>query len=114
MTSSIYRQYFEAIEGVTDKLKCTVDVGGKKCGQSIASKKSSTLQQHLQVSHKDFYATIQASPKPIRQSNQPTLEGFAVATPGKNSGPMRDLLMIFATSTVPTSLLANSSSKVSD
>jgi hypothetical protein len=34
--TSIYRQYFEATEGVTDKVKCAVEVDGKKCGEKVS------------------------------------------------------------------------------
>jgi len=111
--TSIYRQYFEAIEGVTDKVKCAVMVDGKKCGAQISSKKPSNLQDHLKAVHKEFYTTIQASPKPNRQSNQSSLSKFVVATPGKSSGAMRDLQMFYATSTAAVNDLKNPYLKVS-
>jgi hypothetical protein len=84
--TSIYHRYFEAIEGVTDKVECTVDANGKKCGISLNSMKASNLQEHLKDVHTEFYATIQLSPKSNRPSNQMSLTNFVVATPGKSSG----------------------------
>lgn len=111
--SSVYRQYFEAIEGVTNKVKCTIDVKDKKCGTTFNPKKASNLQDHLKIVHKDFYATIQASLKQIRQPNQQTLDSFGVVTLNKPTGAMRDLLMGFSISTMPINLLNNPSFKVS-
>jgi hypothetical protein len=105
--TSIYRQHFEAIEGVTDKVKCAVENNGKKCGKQVDSKKASNLQFHLKEHHAEFYATIQASPKPTRQPNQSSLDNFAVATPGKSSGSMRELQMYYATSTAAINDLSN-------
>lgn len=107
MAPSTYRQYFELVEGKTGKVKCTVEVNGKKCGTELKADKACNLQDHLKDVHKVFYATIQASPKPVLQPNQLSLDSFAVATPGKSSGPMRDLQMYFATSTAAINDLSN-------
>lgn len=113
MASSVYRKYFEAISGTKDKVRCTVKIEDKACGKEVDSKKASNLQDHLRRHHQELYETIQASPKSARSSNQPSIDSFAIAVSGKFSGATRDLLMGFATSTVPINLLNNPSFKVS-
>ena len=109
---SIYRQYFEPIQGVTEKVACNILVKGIKCGAKIKSKKASNLQAHVHDVHNELYQTIQASPKAAIPSNQSTLDNFAVSTPGKSSDSMRDLLMYYATSTAPINDLSNPHLKV--
>ena len=112
MAPSIYRDYFISIIGLSDKVQCKVEENGKECGEKISSKKASNLQEHLQNKHSELYATIRTSHKPTPQRNQMTLTNFTVAKSGKHSGPMRDLLLFYATSTAAIQDLSNSHLKV--
>lgn len=107
MSTSIYRQYFVAVDGKSDKVKCTVG----ECKEEVSSKKASNLQFHLQKHHGEFYAAIQASPKAMSSKDQPS--GFFIGTPSKRSGSMRELQMLYATSTAPIDILKNPYFKVS-
>jgi hypothetical protein len=68
---STYRQYFVAVEGKSETVRCSIV--GCKLSEDISCKKASNLQDHLKRHHNEFYVSIQASPKAVRSKDQSSI-----------------------------------------
>jgi len=90
--------------------KCQIKEDGKICGDTVSSTQSTHVWRHIERFHKDLHKQLKANEEidDAAISTQPTMDSFVNAT----GGPLKDLALLFATSTAPMSMLQNDRFKV--
>lgn len=88
--------------------KCQVKKGEKSCDESVGTTNTGNVWRHFERVHKELFAQMKAEEK-INESIQPKLDAFV----NVKSGPLKDLALLFATSTAPMSMLKNDRFKAS-
>lgn len=97
MKDSVYRLEFDKDTGTC-----------KHCGKAVSTKKSSSMQNHLKIMHKDVYDNLQK--KPAAPS---TLQNNALNFPVvKPSNSMNDFITFCCTTTFSLHLIKNKYFKV--
>jgi hypothetical protein len=87
--------------------KCQVTENGKICNNSVDQKKSENVWRHFKTCHKEFHDKLKEKESPA-ESNQLSMNTFV----NVKAGPLKDLALLFATSTAPMSMLNNDRFKV--
>jgi hypothetical protein len=99
--TSIYWNY------VKDGICQVRDANDEICGKSVSMTKASNVERHIERFHKTLFEQLEKD----KQANEPTkpkIDNFFI----KKSGPLEELALTFATSTMPISMLKNDRFKV--
>ena len=88
--------------------KCQVSENEKICCEPVNKEHSGSVWRHFERFHRKFYDQLKAEEKE-EEPAQPKIDAFV----NPKSGPLKDLALLFSTSTIPTSTLKNDRFKVS-